>query len=349
MAAAVRRKDDSYDGIFWVGVTTTRIFCRPSCPSRAARPDHLLFFASPEEARTAGLRPCLRCRPEDTGGSPAWVTSLLERLQAEPARRFTGRDLRGLGIDPARARRWFRRAYGMTFQAFARRRRLGQALDGLRRGTDLDEVAMGSGFESHSGFRTAFARTFGGAPGRSRALESITVTWIDSPVGPLLAGVTEEAICLLEFSDRRVLPVLMENLRRRFDRAIVPGEHPLLERLRQELGEYFTGHRRTFTLPLALRGTPFQTKVWAALQAIPWGTTISYQQLAWSVGKPGAVRAVGQANGQNPIAIVVPCHRVVNSDGKLGGYGGGLWRKQLLLDLERSGQVAMMLPSAVGN
>lgn len=208
---------------------------------------------------------------------------------------------------------------------------------------------MGSGFESHSGFRTAFARTFGGAPGRSRAIECITVTWIDSPVGPLLAGVTEEALCLLEFSDRRVLPILMEHLRRRFDRGIVPGEHPLLERLRQELGEYFAGRRTEFTLPLTLRGTPFQTKVWAALQTIPSGTTISYQQLAWSVGKPGAVRAVGQANGQNPIAIVVPCHRVVNSDGKLGGYGGGLWRKQLLLRLERSGQVAMMLPSAVGD
>jgi AraC family transcriptional regulator of adaptative response/methylated-DNA-[protein]-cysteine methyltransferase len=348
MAAAVRRKDDSYDGIFWVGVTTTRIFCRPSCPSRAARPDHLMFFSSPEEARAAGLRPCLRCRPEDTVGSPPWVTSLLERLQAEPARRFTGRDLRALGIDPARARRWFRRAYGMTFLAFARRRRLGHALDGLRRGTDLDQVAMGSGFESHSGFRSAFARTFGEAPGRSRALEAITVTWIDSPVGPLLAGVTEDAICLLEFSDRRGLPVLMESLRRRFERVIVPGEHPLLDRLRGELGEYFNGQRREFTLPLALRGTPFQSKVWAALRTIPWGTTTSYQQLAWAVGKPGAVRAVGQANGQNPIAIVVPCHRVVNSDGKLGGYGGGLWRKQLLLDLERSGQVAMLLPSAVG-
>jgi len=218
--------------------------------------------------------------------------------------------------------------------------------DGPRRSTELDEIAMASGLESRSGFRNALPRTIGVPPGRDRAVGPITVTWVDSPVGPLLAGTTDDALCLLEFSDRGELPALMERLRRRFDRIILPGEHPLLGRLKQELGEYFAGRRRQFTLQLALRGTPFQAEVWAALRAIPCGTTISYQQLAREVGKAGAVRAVGQANGQNPIAIVVPCHRVVNSDGKLGGYGGGLWRKQLLLDLERSGQGILELPEA---
>jgi AraC family transcriptional regulator of adaptative response/methylated-DNA-[protein]-cysteine methyltransferase len=156
-------------------------------------------------------------------------------------------------------------------------------------------------------------------------------------VGPLIAGATDEKVCLLEYTDRRMLEAQLDTVRRRFRAAVVPGTSPVLDHLKAELGEYFEGRRRDFTVPLTYPGTGFQVKVWDALRRIPYGETRSYQDMAVAVGSPRAVRAVGRANGLNRIAIVIPCHRVVNKDGKLGGYGGGLWRKQLLLDLERSG------------
>jgi AraC family transcriptional regulator, regulatory protein of adaptative response / methylated-DNA-[protein]-cysteine methyltransferase len=223
----------------------------------------------------------------------------------------------------------------MTFHAYARGRRLGEAFARIKTGASLDDVALGHGFDSHSGFRDAFVRTFGDAPARSRTADCITVTWMESPTGPLIAGATDEGICLLEFSDRRMLETQFDTIRKRLDRAVVPGTHPHLEQLGGELTEYFAGERHAFDVPLVFPGTPFQERVWGALLTIPYGVTWSYEQLASTIGSPGAQRAVGHANGQNRIAIVIPCHRVVNKDGKLGGYGGGLWRKQILLDLER--------------
>lgn len=170
-----------------------------------------------------------------------------------------------------------------------------------------------------------------------RAASTVATAEIDSPLGTLVAGATDAGICLLEFRDRAILEAQVARVRTR----VVPtvgGSHPLLGRLRHELAEYFAGQRREFSLPLVSPGTPFQVKVWNALRAIPFGQTISYEELARRVGVPDGQRAAGHANGQNPIAIVIPCHRVVNKDGKLGGYGGGLWRKRLLLSLERGEQ-----------
>lgn len=212
---------------------------------------------------------------------------------------------------------------------------MGKALEQIREGVDLDDVALGSGYESFSGFREAFAQTFGSSPGKSRDSACVMVTWIESPIGPLVAGAVPEGICLLEFTDRRMLEAQFTALRKRFHRSIVPGENELLERLKGELSQYFAGDLRQFTLPLTYPGTPFQEKVWAELLQIPYGSTSSYEEIARRLGSRGAVRAVGHANGCNRIAIVIPCHRVVNKDGKLGGYGGGLWRKQYLLDLEQ--------------
>jgi AraC family transcriptional regulator of adaptative response/methylated-DNA-[protein]-cysteine methyltransferase len=160
---------------------------------------------------------------------------------------------------------------------------------------------------------------------------------IDSQVGILVAGVTDAGVCLLEFRDRELLETQIEKVRGRVVETAL-GSHPLLSRLRTELHEYFRGIRRDFSVPLVYPGTPFQTKVWNALRAIPYGLTISYEELARRVGSPAGQRAVGHANGQNPVAIVIPCHRVVNKDGKHGGYGGGLWRKRFLLRLERGKQ-----------
>ena len=165
----------------------------------------------------------------------------------------------------------------------------------------------------------------------------VTMTEIDSPVGVLVAGATQRGLCLLEFRDREILEAQIAKVRSRVG-PTESGSHPLLERTRRELDEYFCGTRRHFTVPLVYPGTPFQLRVWNALRAIPFGETISYEELARRVGSPAGQRAAGHANGQNPLAIIIPCHRVINKDGKLGGYGGGLWRKRILLDLERDSQ-----------
>jgi AraC family transcriptional regulator of adaptative response/methylated-DNA-[protein]-cysteine methyltransferase len=153
----------------------------------------------------------------------------------------------------------------------------------------------------------------------------------------MIAGATDEGLCLLEFADRRMLENQIKRLERLLRQPLVPGDHPHLTQVREELKRYFAGTLRTFTVPLVFRGTPFEERVWRQLIRIPYGETRSYADLATRVQAPGAQRAVGRANGMNRIAIVIPCHRVVNSDGKLGGYGGGLWRKHWLLGLEKSG------------
>ena len=337
MLRAFGRRDSSYDGIFFTGVRTTSIFCRPSCPARRPLPRNVDFFGTARDALVAGFRPCQRCRPLETDGQPPeWVERLLAEVEADPGRRLTARELVGLGIEPARARRWFQQRWGMTFHAYARARRLGRALGAIREGATLDDAALDHGFESLSGFRDAFARIFKRAPGRGRHAECITLGWIRTPLGPMVAGATREGICLLEFTDRRMLEAQLRTLARRIGLPAIPGESPHLDRLRAALDEYFAGRRPAFDLPLLAPGTPFQVRVWNELRRIPIGTTRSYGEIARRIGHPTAVRAVARANGANRIALLIPCHRVVETGGGLGGYGGGLWRKQRLIELERA-------------
>lgn len=336
MHRAVRSKDGRYDGIFYLGVRTTGIFCRPSCRARRPLPRNIEFFPSVKEALFAGYRACKRCRPlERPGAEPEWARRLIARVDEDPETRIRDADLRAMNLDPVRVRRYFRRTYGMTYQAFARARRLGTALDRLRRGETLDDVIFGHGYESHSGFREAFAQVVGRPPGKARGLEIIRLERIETPLGSMFAGAVDDGVCFLEFADRRGFEGQLAALRSRRAGAIMPGTHAHLRRLRAELEEYFAGRRRRFSVPLVDPGTPFQRKVWDELRSIPYGETRSYQEIARAIGVPRAVRAVGRANGQNPIAILQPCHRVVNKDGRLGGYGGGLRRKEFLLRLER--------------
>ncbi|HEY8179709.1 MAG TPA: methylated-DNA--[protein]-cysteine S-methyltransferase [Candidatus Limnocylindria bacterium] len=170
---------------------------------------------------------------------------------------------------------------------------------------------------------------------RRSGAAAVVVTMLRSPLGTLLAGATDDGICLLEFSDRPMLPTQLDILARRLQRPIVAGRHPWLDRLEEQLDEYFAGRREAFDLPLVAPGTPFQEHVWATLRRIPTGGTLSYEALALEAGRPGAQRAAGTANGANRIAVVIPCHRVVRKSGEVGNYGGGSWRKAWLLDHER--------------
>lgn len=162
----------------------------------------------------------------------------------------------------------------------------------------------------------------------------ITITRIPTPLGPMLAGATEKGICLFEFADRRMLETQLSRIRRIFKAELISGSNKHFDALNEQMEEYFAGKRKEFTVPLVIDGTPFQEKVWEALLKIPFGETRSYKDQAKMIGNPKAVRAVANANGDNRIAIIVPCHRVIGANGKLVGYGGGLWRKKYLLNLE---------------
>jgi len=196
------------------------------------------------------------------------------------------------------------------------------------------DAAFDPGYESQIGFRDAFEKLFGNPPGRARDAAMITVTRIHSPLGAMLAGATDDHLCLLEFADRRMLATQIQRLRKYLRAQFVPGDHDILAATQAQLADYFAGRRREFDLPLTTPGTDFQRAAWDALLDIPYGTTRSYLEQARAIGRPTAVRAIGRANGDNRIAIVVPCHRVTGASGELTGYGGHLWRKKALLDLE---------------
>jgi AraC family transcriptional regulator, regulatory protein of adaptative response / methylated-DNA-[protein]-cysteine methyltransferase len=196
------------------------------------------------------------------------------------------------------------------------------------------DLQLDHGFDSPSGFRDAFARVFGTPPSGARAVDCLYGKWLETPLGAMLALANDDGLHLLEFVDRRGLESEIRDLRRRVRHHVVPGEHRYLDQISAELEAYFAGRSLVFATPLRLEGSPFQLAVWNALIAIPSGSTRSYADIAATIRHPAAVRAVGRANGDNKLAVVVPCHRVVGADGTLTGYGGGLERKRFLLDLE---------------
>jgi AraC family transcriptional regulator, regulatory protein of adaptative response / methylated-DNA-[protein]-cysteine methyltransferase len=350
MYRALCDRDSAYEGIFVAAIRTTGIFCRPTCNARKPLEQNIEYFQDPREALLAGYRPCKRCRPiEPRGATPDWIRPLLDEVEKDPARRWKDRDLRAMEIDPGRVRRWFQSAHGMTFHAYQRARRLGLALGRIRHGDDLTDTAYEHGFESVSGFREAFANRFGNSPGRSRGSRIISTTRLLTPLGPMVAAATDEGICLLEFADRRMLETQLGRIKRYFGCEVTPGRHAHFERLDRELSRYFAGELEKFTVPIVYPGTSFQIAVWEYLRTIPYGAVRSYSELAQGVGNPAAVRAVGRANGDNRLAIIVPCHRVLGADRRLTGYGGGLWRKQFLLDLEgASVQQAITMEATAG-
>jgi AraC family transcriptional regulator, regulatory protein of adaptative response / methylated-DNA-[protein]-cysteine methyltransferase len=336
MYRALVERDASFEGLFFACVRTTGIFCRPTCHARKPKPENVEFASTIQEALHRGYRPCRVCDPMGSAvAAPNWLAPLVDDMQRQPDLRLRDHDLRARGLDPVQVRRTFKRSFGMTFQAYQRACRLGTAMRALHEGAPTVDAALDAGFESDSGFRAAFARVFGETPGDARDTPLLTATWTETPLGPMLAIAGDRGLELLEFVDRRALETELRELRRSLG-AIVPGDHPLLTQTRDELREYFEGRRREFTMPINQRGSAFQVNAWQALCRIPYGETRSYTDMAREVGSPAAVRAIGRVNGQNRIAIIVPCHRVIRSDGSLCGYGGGRWRKHWLLEHERS-------------
>ncbi len=330
-------RDITYDGIFFTGVRTTGIFCRPTCTAKKPKPENVEFFPTARDALFSGYRPCKRCHPlEAVGSPPNWLAELLNEIDSNPSYRWRDSDLRNMGLHPDRVRRWFKQHHNMTFHAYARARRLGMALTEIRQGSSIAPAAFNSGYESLSGFNEAFRQLLGTSPCAAQGAPLVVVQQIPTLLGPIIAGATENKLCFLEFADRRMLEKQLKTLHTRLGCTIVPGTNPIIKKTHKELKAYFQGKLQRFTVPLLTPGSAFQQRVWKALQEIPYGTTTSYGELARKLGLPAGHRAVARANGDNRIAIIIPCHRVINSDGKLAGYGGGVWRKQRLIDIERS-------------
>ena len=336
MYQALLNRDSSFEGLFFLGVRSTGIFCRPGCPARKPKKENVDFFPAAKDALLAGYRPCKRCQPmEPKGLTPPAIQRLLDDVGVDPQQRLKDADLRQYGLQPSQVRRWFKKHHGLTFQGYLRSLRIGQALGRINAGEKVIDTAFASGYESLSGFTGAFKKKIGRSPVQSIGAPVIVLARLVTPLGPMLAGAAPQGICLLEFYDRPMLETQLTSLEKRFRARLLPGPSMHLDNLRRELDLYFQGRLKEFKVPLVMAGTEFQKKVWQALQTIPYGQTRSYKQQANLIGQPKAVRAVGRANGDNRIAIIIPCHRVIGENSQLIGYGGGLWRKRFLLDLEQ--------------
>lgn len=333
---ALLTKDSEYEGVFFVGVKTTGVFCRPTCPARKPKPENCEFFETAQQALLASFRPCKRCRPlSHPNQVSTLIQKLVEAVEENPERRWKDSDFEALAVDASTARRQFKKRFGMTFVAYARARRMGLAMKQIREGEAVIEAQLSTGYESSSGFRDAFSRIMGAAPSKLGSRNILKAAWLDTPLGPMLAIADEEALYLLEFVDRRGLEREIERLRKKTRSAIIPGYTKPISSIEKELNLYFKGELSAFKTTLHLLGSPFQKHVWDELVKIPPGETRSYSELAKAIGRPTAFRAVAQANGANQLAIVIPCHRVINSNGELGGYGGGVTRKEWLLNHEK--------------
>lgn len=338
MYRALVERDSEYDGLFFVAVKTTGIFCRSTCTAKKPLQRNVRFFARARDALSAGFRPCKRCRPMEVAGRmPEWLEVVVAAAEEDVGRRWSDADLRQQGVDPTRVRRWFQTNHGITFHGFLRARRLAGALAQLSVGDDPTRVAFDAGYESVSGFREAFQKWFGTTPGQAHdGGRVLMVNRVLSPLGPLLAAADADHLYLLEFADRRMLPGQLQRLGRRLGCIYSAGDNRLLEQTSREVAEYFAGTRRQFEVPIASPGTDFQRSVWRQLGRIPYGETSTYEATARAIGHDKAIRAVGRANGDNRLAVIIPCHRVVRSDGTLSGYGGGVRRKEWLLGHERA-------------
>lgn len=332
---ALLAKNKEYEGVFYVGVKTTGVFCRPTCPARKPKFEHCEFFETAQQALFASFRPCKRCRPLSHPNQVSkLIQTLVEAVEANPEKRWRNSDFQELSIDASTARRQFKKRFGMTFVEYTRARRMGLAMKQIRSGEAVIEAQLATGYESSSGFRDAFTRIMGAAPTKSGNY-LLKAAWLDTPLGPMIAIADEKYLYLLEFVDRRGLEREVERLRQKTKSAVIPGATHVIHLIEAELKAYFNGDLKKFKTPLFFLGSPFQKQVWDELIKIPYGETRCYSDIAKAIGRQSAHRATASANGANQLAIIVPCHRVINISGDVGGYGGGLARKQWLINHEK--------------
>lgn len=334
---ALLAKDQHYVGIFYAGVTTTSIFCIATCRARKPKFEHVEFFSTFKAALQAGYRPCKICRPtENAAEAPQEVRRAIELIRQNPKQKISDSILSAQQISPETIRRWFKKHYGITFQTFQRMYRINQAYQELKSGKNVVNTAYDSGYESLSGFSYMYKQILNNSPSQHSHNDIMLINRLTTPLGPMFICATAKGVCLLEFVDRRMLETEFRDLQKRLKMPIIFGENEHIRQTKRELQEYFQGTRYHFTVQLHTPGTEFQQAVWACLTQIPYGQLTTYKQQAHSIHRPLAVRAVASANGCNRVSIIIPCHRVIGSNGDLTGYGGGLERKRWLIEHEKS-------------
>lgn len=338
--AAVRGRDTAADGRFFYSVSTTGVYCRPSCAARPARAEHIAFHVSADDAERAGFRPCKRCRPrgpsqrEREAAIVAGVRAHIEAAEEPPSLDALAADA---GLSPFYMHRLFKKVTGLTPRDYAAAHRLTRVGEELREGASVTEAIHGAGYSSSSRFYEAESRALGMLPSEvRRGGEGVEVRVLvrRCSLGRVLVAASARGLCAVSFGDDE--PSLRAALAERFPRATVLPADVALRALARRVVEVVDQGGVAADLPLDLVGTAFQQRVWRALREVPAGRTTTYAAIAERIGSPRAVRAVGTACGQNPVAVVVPCHRVLRGDGALGGYRWGLERKRALLDRERS-------------
>ncbi|HEY8591475.1 MAG TPA: methylated-DNA--[protein]-cysteine S-methyltransferase [Sphingomicrobium sp.] len=339
--AAFERRDRGWDGRVIGAVLTTGIYCKPSCPARRPKRENVRFFADAESARAAGFRACLRCKPDEVGRDREAVARAVRIIEAAEEPSNLAELAAAVGYAPHHFQRLFKRDLGVSPAEYARglrSRRAEQALDGSERVTD---AVYDAGYQSPSGFYSDAKERLGMTPSAWRdggRGETIRYVIANSPLGPLLIAATTKGICRLTFGEDQ------SALERRFPNATVLPDDGTIAPWVDAALKAIQAPAEAPEIPVDVRGTAFQEAVWRELRNIPVGETRSYADIAAAVGKPGAVRAVGTANGSNPVSVIVPCHRVIRSDGSLGGYGGGLDNKKKLLAAEGHSLAAPELP-----
>src|SRR3954447_16994738 len=341
--AAFMRRDRSWDGQVIGAVKTTGIYCKPSCPARRPKRQHVEFFSSGEEARTAGFRPCLRCKPDEVGRdreAVAAAVKLIERAEEAPS---LAEVAQAVGYAPHHFQRLFERDLGVSPAEYARALRNRRAEQALKANGRVTDAVYDAGYQSPSGFYSDAKERLGMTPSAWREGgrgETIRWTTFDSPLGQMLIAATSKGICRLTFDDS------VASLQRLFPRATILEDEGGLRELVEGALAAIERPLAMPDLPIDVAGTAFQEAVWIELRKIPAGETRSYAEIAAAIGYPKAVRAVGSANGDNHVCVLIPCHRVIRSDGSLGGYGGGIERKKKLLASEGHPVAAPELPLA---
>ncbi len=328
---AFERRDRNWDGRVIGAVLTTGIYCKPSCPARRPKREHVLFYSDGESARAAGFRACLRCKPDEVGRDREAVAEAVKIIEAaeEPPRLDALAE--AVGYAPHHFQRLFTREVGVSPAAYARGLRAKRATSALKENGTVTEAIYDAGYSGPSRFYADAKERMGMTPSAWRdggRGETIRYAMLDTPLGQMLVAATAKGICRLTFDEDA------EALKRRFPNAAIQPADAAMGQLISGVLQAVETPSAMPELPIDVRGTAFQEAVWKELRKIPVGETRSYADIAAAIGEPGAVRAVGTANGSNPVAVLVPCHRVIRSDGTLGGYGGGLDRKRKLLAAE---------------
>lgn len=335
--SVIGTRDTKYDGIYFTAVKTTGIFCHPSCRARIPKAKNVTFYDSIEEALQNGFRPCKICKPmEKIGETPIYIKNIIAELQQNPHEKISDQQLKDKGIEPHTIRRWFKKNYNITFHSFQRMLRINYAFTNIKKGNSITYSAYESGYESLSGFNESYRSIFGESASKSKSRSVVNVLRFSSPIGSIIACATENGLCFLGFIGQKRIEKQFNEIQKKFNAIILPGKNVHLTKVKKEITEYFDGKRKIFSVSLDIVGTDFRKKVWEELLNIPYGKTVSYKEQATAINNIKAIRAVAAANGANKISIIIPCHRVIGSNGSLTGYAGGLHKKSWLLNFEKN-------------